>query len=101
MTRRVARIPAADVDEVSCIGCTFCADVAKNTFIMHPEAGRARAYAQGQDDPELVMEAIDTCPVKCARACLMAPPRVIGSQACVAVLWLGALGSGLAHSSAW
>tara|TARA_B110001452_G_scaffold214868_1_gene185877 strand:- start:86 stop:1219 length:1134 start_codon:yes stop_codon:yes gene_type:complete len=32
---------------------------------MHPEAGRARAYAQGQDDPEVIMEAIDTCPVNC------------------------------------
>ena len=32
---------------------------------MHPEAGRARAFAQGQDDPEVIMEAIDTCPVNC------------------------------------
>ena len=30
------------VDEVSCIGCTFCADVARNTFYMNEDAGRAR-----------------------------------------------------------
>ena len=51
------------VDEVACIGCTYCAEVARNTFYMHPQAVRARAFAQGQDAPELVMEAIDCCPV--------------------------------------
>ena len=51
------------VDEAECIGCTYCADVARNTFMMHPDAGRARAYAQGQDDPEVIMEAIECCPV--------------------------------------
>ena len=53
------------VDESECIGCTYCADVARNTFVMEEGAGRARAFAQGQDDPEVVMEAIDCCPVNC------------------------------------
>ena len=56
------------VDEVECIGCTYCAQIARNTFFMEDFAGRARAFAQGQDDPETVMEAIDSCPVKCVRA---------------------------------
>ena len=55
----------AYVDEQECIGCTYCASVARNTFTMEPDAGRARAYAQGVDDPETVMEAIACCPVNC------------------------------------
>ena len=53
------------VDETECIGCTFCADVARNTFYMNDDAGRARVFNQGGDDPEIVQEAIDTCPVMC------------------------------------
>ena len=48
----------AYVDEQECIGCTYCASVASNTFFMEEEAGRARVFAQGEDDPELVMEAV-------------------------------------------
>ena len=48
------------VDEVSCIGCTYCAEVARDTFYMNEDAGRARVYAQGVDDPETVAEAIDS-----------------------------------------
>jgi len=59
------QIRFAYVDEVECIGCTYCASVARNTFYMNPDAGRARVFAQGQDDPELVMEAIECCPVNC------------------------------------
>ena len=40
------------VDEVDCIGCTYCAGVARNTFFMEEEAGRARAFMQGGDDPQ-------------------------------------------------
>ena len=53
------------VDEPSCIGCTFCADVARSTFYMNDDAGRARVFHQGGDDPEIIQEAIDTCPVNC------------------------------------
>ena len=73
------------VDEIECIGCTYCSQIARNTFFMEDFAGRARAFAQGQDDPETVMEAIDSCPVKCARAFLMAPP--LSTCRSVAVLW--------------
>ena len=41
------------VDEVDCIGCTYCAGVARNTFFMEEEAGRARAFLQGGDDPDV------------------------------------------------
>jgi len=53
------------VDELECIGCTYCASVASSTFFMEDEAGRARVFAQGTDSPELVEEAIDCCPVNC------------------------------------
>ena len=53
------------VDELDCIGCTYCASIARNSFVMEPDAGRARAFAQGADDPEIVLEAIDSCPVNC------------------------------------
>jgi ferredoxin len=55
----------AYVDEGDCIGCTYCADIARGTFFMHEEAGRARVFDQGGDQPDVVMEAIDACPVNC------------------------------------
>ena len=33
------------VDELDCIGCTYCASIARNSFMMEPEAGRARLLA--------------------------------------------------------
>ena len=53
------------VDEITCIGCKNCAHVARNTFYIEPEYGRARAIRQDGDSEELVQEAIDTCPVNC------------------------------------
>ncbi|WP_008313807.1 ferredoxin [Leptolyngbya sp. PCC 6406] len=53
------------VDELTCIGCTHCAHVARNTFYIEPDYGRARAIRQDGDPEELVQEAIDTCPVDC------------------------------------
>lgn len=53
------------VDEHSCIGCTYCSTVARNTFFMEDDHGRARVYNQGGDSEELVLEAIDSCPVNC------------------------------------
>ena len=53
------------VDETTCIGCTNCVHVARNTFYLEPLHGRARAVRQDGDREELVQEAIDTCPVDC------------------------------------
>ncbi|MEM6448943.1 MAG: ferredoxin [Cyanobacteria bacterium P01_D01_bin.105] len=53
------------VDELTCIGCTHCAHVARNTFYIEPDYGRARVIRQDGDSEELVQEAIDTCPVNC------------------------------------
>jgi ferredoxin len=53
------------VDEVTCIGCTHCAHVARNTFYIEPDYGRARVVRQDGDPEDLVQEAIDTCPVNC------------------------------------
>ncbi len=53
------------VDELRCIGCTHCAHVARNTFYIEPEYGRARVICQSGDSEALVQEAIDTCPVDC------------------------------------
>ncbi len=59
------REKAVWVDERKCIGCTYCGSVATNTFIMHPDQGRARAIRQDGDSIALIQEAIDTCPVDC------------------------------------
>ena len=53
------------VDERKCIGCTYCSNVATNTFFMEPDNGRSRAFRQDGDSQELIQEAIDTCPVDC------------------------------------
>ncbi|MEL6938147.1 MAG: ferredoxin [Cyanobacteria bacterium J06598_1] len=53
------------VDELRCVGCTHCAHVARNTFYIEPDYGRARVIRQDGDSEDLVQEAIDTCPVDC------------------------------------
>mmetsp|Transcript_2216 Transcript_2216/g.5125 ORF Transcript_2216/g.5125 Transcript_2216/m.5125 type:complete len:273 (-) Transcript_2216:69-887(-) len=53
------------VDEETCIGCTNCATVARQTFMMEPLYGRARSFRQGGDSDETVQEAVSTCPVDC------------------------------------
>ncbi|NJN32019.1 MAG: ferredoxin [Synechococcales cyanobacterium RM1_1_8] len=53
------------VDEVTCIGCRHCAHVARNTFFIEPDYGRARVMRQDGDGEALIQEAIDTCPVDC------------------------------------
>ncbi len=53
------------VEEVDCIGCTHCAHVARSTFYVEPEYGRARAIRQDGDSEDTIQEAIDTCPVNC------------------------------------
>lgn len=53
------------VDETVCIGCTHCAHVARNTFYIEPDYGRARVVTQDGDSEAVVQEAIDTCPVDC------------------------------------
>jgi ferredoxin len=59
------RQKAVWVDEASCIGCRYCANVATNTFVVEPEWGRSRAIRQDGDSSERIQEAIDTCPVDC------------------------------------
>ena len=53
------------VDEHVCIGCTYCASIARNTFFMEEDHGRARVYQQGGDSEDEVAEAIESCPVSC------------------------------------
>lgn len=53
------------VDELTCIGCRHCAHVARNTFYIEPDYGRARVVRQDGDSDEVIQEAIDTCPVDC------------------------------------
>ena len=53
------------VDELVCIGCTHCAHVARNTFYIEPDYGRARVIRQNGDSEALIQEAMDTCPVDC------------------------------------
>jgi ferredoxin len=54
------------VDEDTCIGCTYCADIARSTFFMEQDIkGAARVYHQGGDSEDTIEEAIDACPVNC------------------------------------
>ena len=55
----------AFVDEATCIGCTLCAGIAPQTFLMEDAHGRARVFSQEGDDEETISEAISTCPVSC------------------------------------
>jgi len=64
-TNEVIRLQNVYVDEVSCIGCTNCANIAQSTFFMEQEHGRARVFRQWGDDDETIAIAIDTCPVDC------------------------------------
>jgi ferredoxin len=57
------------VDELSCIGCRWCADVARSTFRIESEYGTARVFQQGGDTPDTVQEAIDCCPADCIVKC--------------------------------
>jgi ferredoxin len=53
------------VDEITCVGCRHCSHVARNTFFIEPDYGRARVVRQDGDGEALIQEAIDTCPVDC------------------------------------
>lgn len=53
------------VDEITCVGCRHCAHVARNTFFIEPDYGRARVVRQDGDNEAVIQEAIDTCPVDC------------------------------------
>jgi len=61
----VLRQQGVYVDELTCIGCRHCAHVARNTFYIEPEHGRARAIRQDGDPDDVIQEAMDTCPVDC------------------------------------
>lgn len=65
------------VDELSCIGCTWCADVARSTFQMTEPYGTAKVVQQGGDLEEVVDEAIDCCPNDCIYKCTRAELEVI------------------------
>ncbi|KAL5055114.1 hypothetical protein RYX36_035796 [Vicia faba] len=52
------------VDEFSCIGCKNCANVACEVFAIEEDFGRARVYSQF-GNPDLIQQAIDSCPVDC------------------------------------
>ncbi|KAD4585590.1 hypothetical protein R6Q59_035863 [Mikania micrantha] len=52
------------VDEFSCIGCKNCANICSSVFMIEEEYGRARASNQ-HGSPDLVQQAIDSCPVDC------------------------------------
>ncbi|XP_020098883.1 uncharacterized protein LOC109717480 [Ananas comosus] len=52
------------VDEFCCIGCKNCANLAPDVFRIEEDFGRARVYCQS-GNPDLVQQAIDSCPVDC------------------------------------
>ena len=56
---------AVFVNECQCIGCKQCCHSAPKTFAMDDQYGRARVFAQWDDDEEDINIAIESCPVDC------------------------------------
>eukprot|EP00469_Lotharella_globosa_P008427 CAMPEP_0167785200 /NCGR_PEP_ID=MMETSP0111_2-20121227/8105_1 /TAXON_ID=91324 /ORGANISM="Lotharella globosa, Strain CCCM811" /LENGTH=305 /DNA_ID=CAMNT_0007676445 /DNA_START=312 /DNA_END=1229 /DNA_ORIENTATION=- len=56
---------AVFVDELSCIGCRMCNNLAGDTFGMEDLWGRARVKTQWGNNEEEISDAIDSCPVDC------------------------------------
>ncbi|KAJ4780633.1 Chaperone protein dnaJ [Rhynchospora pubera] len=54
----------AFVDEFSCIGCKNCANICPDVFQIEEDFGRARVQCQS-GNPNLIQEAIESCPVDC------------------------------------
>jgi ferredoxin len=65
------------VDEYSCVGCRWCASVARNTFKVTDEYGTAMVMEQGGDQQDVIEEAIDVCPADCIHACSRADLEVL------------------------
>jgi ferredoxin len=57
------------VDEYSCIGCRWCACVARSTFKISDDYGTAHVMQQGGDQQDVIEEAIDVCPSDCIYPC--------------------------------
>ena len=53
------------VDEISCIGCRNCANIAPGVFRMESNHGRARVAVQWANEEEDIQDAIDSCPADC------------------------------------
>lgn len=60
-----SRQKAVFVDEITCIGCGHCSYVARNTFFLEDDYGKARVMQQQGDPLPIIQEAIETCPVDC------------------------------------
>ena len=65
------------VDEYSCVGCRWCASVARNTFKVTDEYGTAMVMEQGGDQQDVIEEAIDVCPADCIHACSRADLEIL------------------------
>jgi len=65
------------VDEYSCIGCRWCASVARNTFQIGEEYGTAHVMQQGGDQQDVISEAVDVCPADCIHPCSRADLEVL------------------------
>jgi ferredoxin len=55
----------AYVDEAECIGCTYCASIARSTFHMIEEAGGMARVVQQGESADAIVEAQDSCPASC------------------------------------
>ena len=65
------------VDEPKCVGCRSCTQVARSTFRMEDDFGAARAFQQLADEPEVIEEARDCCPVDCIHLVSFAELKVL------------------------
>ena len=98
--RDTSQLQFVFVDEPSCIGCReppprppappsnlrrpcraaaagYCSEVARSTFRMEDEFGAARVFQQCGDEPEVIAEARDCCPVDCIHTVSFVELRVL------------------------
>ena len=64
LDRSASAVQLPFVYEPDCIGCTWCASIARATFRMNGDDNKARCVQQGED-ADAVEEAIEACPADC------------------------------------
>ncbi|XP_021273921.1 uncharacterized protein LOC110409032 isoform X2 [Herrania umbratica] len=69
------------VDEFSCIGCKNCANLASDVFRIEEDFGRARVHSQC-GNPELIAQAIESCPVDCIHRTSAAQLSLLEDEMC-------------------
>jgi ferredoxin len=56
---------AVYIDEEECIGCGSCVEICPEVFQMQEGDEKAQVLKPEGGPPDLIQEAMDTCPVSC------------------------------------